>query len=150
MKKLLTFLAVLCMAVPAIAAPPKKDEKKKEKEVPDLTYTVIVGGAKDETAGEQVKAFLSAMKDVKVEECTKTGETVEATISTKMRISRSDVSKALKDKKELVVKEFKVKRPDKKTDAKKEEPKKDEPKKEEPSKVEPKKDAPAAAEKKGA
>jgi hypothetical protein len=74
-----------------------------------------------------------------VKEIAMNGDKVEAVIATKEKISRSDVSKALKDKKELSVKEFKTKRPDKPGD-KKADPKKEETKKEEPKKTgEPKK-----------
>ena len=146
MKKLITFIAALCIALPAVAAP-KKDDKGKDryakKEAPPQTWSVVVEGASSETAAEEVKAFLSGMKGVKVETIEKKENTVEAVISSKEKLSRSDVSKAIKENKELKVKEFKVKRPDKDADKKGSEktgePKKDAPKKE-GDKTEPKKD----------
>jgi len=155
MKRFIAFIAALCIALPAAAAPKKDDKgKKTEKEVPPTMWSVVVEGATDETAAETVKAFLAGIKGVKVESAEKKENTVEAVISSKEKISRSDVSKALKEKKEFKVKEFKVKRPEKekkdtgktgepKKDGDKTEPKKDgdktEPKKES-DKTEPKKD----------
>lgn len=123
MKKFIAFIAAICMAVPAIAAPPKKGDKdkSKKKEPAPVTWIVVIEGATNETAGEEVKAFLTGMKDVKVEECAKKDNTVEAVISSKNHITRGDISKAIKERKELKVKEFKVKKEEKpaKTDPKK-------------------------------
>ena len=157
MKKLIVFIAAFCMALPAVAAP-KKDDKEKDKktakEMPPQMWNVVVEGATGDTAAQEVKGFLALMKDVKVESCEIKDKTVEAVISSKMKISRADVSKALKEKKELKLKDFKLKRPDKDAD-KKEEPKKpdakpgdktEEPKKPDAKKEEPKKADPAKVE----
>ena len=154
MKKLIAFVAALCIAAPAMAAP-KKDakekDKKKEKEVPAMMWSVVVEGARAEVGGEEVKGFLSGIKGVKVESCEQKEKTVEAVISSKERVSRSDVSKALKENKDLKVKDFKVKRPDKdgekkeaeKKPAEKKESVKEEPAKTEPAKAGDKKEEPA-------
>jgi hypothetical protein len=142
MKQLIAFVAALFIAIPAVAAPKKekdkeKEDKKKTKEVPAQMWTVVVEGAKPEVGGQEVKTYLSSIKNVKVESCEQKDKIVEAVISSKERISRSDVSKVLKENKELKVKEFKVKRPDKDADKEKEkEESKEEKKTEEPKKEE--------------
>ena len=112
MKKLIVFIAALCMALPAAAAPKKdekKDDKKAAKEVPPSMWSVVVEGATGDTGAVEVKGFLASMKGVKVESCEMKEKNVEAVISSKEKISRSDVTKALKEKKELKLKDFKIK-----------------------------------------
>ena len=104
----------------------KKDDKKdpKKEEVRHL-FDVTVEGAKDAAAEADVKTFLQSIEGVKVDKCEKTDKGMEAVLSTKTKISRSDVSKALKDNKDLKVSDFKAVRPgrEKKEDAKTEEKK---------------------------
>jgi hypothetical protein len=150
MKSLIAFIAALCIALPAAAAPKKEEgkgkdkDRKMEKETPAQMWSVVVEGATGETAAQDVKAFLSLIRGVKVESSVKKDDTVEVVLSSKSRVTRSDVSRALRERKELKVKEFKSKRPDKETDQKDPDKKTDDPKKEEPKKdgdkTEPKKE----------
>ncbi len=90
----------------------KKDDKKDEKkEEVRNHFEVTVTGAKDESAEADVKTFLSSIEGVKLEKSEKTGKGIEAVLSTKTKISRGDVSKALKDNKDLKVADFKAVRP---------------------------------------
>jgi len=90
----------------------KKDEKKdpKKEEMRNL-FDVTIEGAKDATAEADVKTFLSSIEGVKVEKCEKTEKGMEAVLSTKAKLSRSDIAKALKDNKDLKVADFKAVRP---------------------------------------
>lgn len=154
MKQLIAFVAALFIALPAVAAPKKekdkeKEDKKKTKEVPAQMWTVVVEGAKPEVGGQEVKTYLSSIKGVKVETCEQKDKIVEAVISSKERVSRSDVSKVLKENKELKVKEFKVKRPDKDADKEKEKEESKEEKEKEQSKDEKEKEESKEEEKSG-
>ena len=105
----------------------KKDDKKdadKDKEEMRNHFDVTVQGAKDATAEADVKTFLSSMEGVKVEQCGKTEKGMEAVLSTKTKISRGDVAKALKDNKDLKVSDFKAVRPGRAKDVKKPDEKK--------------------------
>ena len=139
MKKLIALITALTMAATAVAAPPKKDDKSKakeadkKKEVPAMMWDVVIEGATSETAEQEVKAMLADVKGLKVESIAKKDANIEAVVSSAQRLSRSDITKAIKDNKALKVKDFKSKKPAKEGD-KKEEPKKEEPKKTEPAK----------------
>ena len=137
MKKLIALITALTMAATAVAAPPKKDDKSKEadkkKEVPAMMWDVVIEGATSETAEQEVKAMLADIKGLKVESIAKKDANIEAVVSSAQRLSRSDITKAIKDNKALKVKDFKSKKAAKEGD-KKEEPKKEEPKKTEPAK----------------
>lgn len=90
----------------------KKDDKKDPKKEELMNhFDVTVDGAKDAAAEADVKTFLNAIEGVKVEKCEKTGKGMEAVLSTKAKLTRSDISKALKDNKDLKVTDFKAVRP---------------------------------------
>ncbi len=123
MKYLLVFCLTVLFAGPAFA-----QEKK-----PEImnTYSLVIegmAGAEDATAA---KAMLAKVKDLKVDTCELKDGKIEATVTSKNRVSRNDISKALKERKEAKVKEFKQQRAGKK---KKEEAKPEAPKPEEPAK----------------
>ena len=83
-------------------------------------FEVTVTGAKDEAAESDVKTFLGSIEGVRLDKAEKTEKGIEAVLSTTTKISRADVSKALKDNKDLKVADFKAVRPgrDKKEDKK--------------------------------
>ena len=89
----------------------KDDKKKEEKEDMRNSFEITVEGAKDATAEADVKTYLQSMEGVKVDKCEKTDKGMEAVLSTKTKISRGDVAKALKDNKDLKVSDFKAVRP---------------------------------------
>ncbi len=136
MKKLLTILALAAMISPTFAAD-KKDKKEPKKEMPANMYSLVLEGTDN---AEIVKTMLSYVKDLNVESCELKDGKVEAVVSSKKRISRSDITKVQKEHKELKdikVTDLKTKRPekekkdsapDKKATDKKETPK-EEPKK---------------------
>jgi hypothetical protein len=103
----------------------RSEKKEEKKEVEPNLFEVTVEGAKDATAEADVKTYLSSIEGVKLEKSEKTGKGIEAVLSTKSKITRGDVTKALKDNKDLKVSEFKAVRPGREKDAPKEEPKKD-------------------------
>lgn len=92
----------------------KKDDKKDEKkEEVRNQFAVTITGAKDEAAEGDVKTFLSSIEGVKLEKSEKTDKGIEAVLSAgaKTKLSRGDISKALKDNADLKVAEFKAVRP---------------------------------------
>lgn len=135
MKTTLLLAALFAFTATAPAADKteeKKDRKNKnekteeKKEVAPNLFEVTVEGAKDSTAEADVKTYLSSIEGVKLEKSEKTDKGIEAVLSTKGKISRGDVSKALKDNKDLKVSDFKAVRPGREKDASKDEKKKDE------------------------
>lgn len=104
----------------------KKDDKKdpKKEEVRNL-FEVTIEGAKDEAEEADIKTYLQSIEGVKLDKCEATEKGLEAVLSTKTKITRGDVAKALKDKKELKVSDFKAVRPgrEKKEESKTEEKK---------------------------
>ena len=104
----------------------KEEEQKVEKkeEVRNL-FEVTVEGAKDATAEADVKTYLSSIEGVKLDKATKTDKGIEAVLSTRTKIARGDVAKALKDNKDLKVSDFKAVRPGREKDAPKDDKKKD-------------------------
>ena len=131
----ITLLLVALFGFTALApAADKKDDKtdrknkkeEKKEEVRNL-FEVTITGAKDEAAESDVKTFLGSIEGVKLDKAEKTEKGIEAVLSTATKISRADVSKALKDNKDLKVADFRAVRPgrekkeDKKDDKKPEE-----------------------------
>lgn len=104
----------------------KKDDKKDEKkEEVRNQFDVLITGAKDEAAEGDVKTFLASIEGVKLESSEKTDKGIAAVLSTKTKISRGDVAKALKDNADLKVAEFKVVRPGREKKEDKKDEKKD-------------------------
>ena len=132
--KITLLLVALCGFTALAPAADKKDDKpdrknkkeEKKEEVRNL-FEVTITGAKDEAAESDVKTFLGSIEGVKLDKAEKTEKGIEAVLSTATKISRADVSKALKDNKDLKVADFRAVRPgrekkeDKKDDKKPEE-----------------------------
>ncbi|MDB6135005.1 MAG: hypothetical protein JWM59_3248 [Verrucomicrobiales bacterium] len=130
-------LAALTVTAPAAdrkSSRPEKEEKAKKE--PVLSYfTFVLEGAKDETIADLSKTVIGGIKDLKIMSWTKGDKGYEAKVSTTAaRLSRGDITKALKDskslkdEKDLKVADFKSVRPDKdekKADDKKADDKKD-------------------------
>ncbi len=102
----------------------KKDDKKEVKEAVRNLFSVVVDGAKDEAAESDLKAYLSSIEGATLDKSEKTSKGIEAVLSSAGKLSRSDVSKALKDNKDLKVTEFKALRPARDKDEKKPDDKK--------------------------
>lgn len=104
----------------------KKDDKKDDKkEEVRNQFEVLVTGAKDEAAEGDVKTFLASIEGVKLDSSEKTDKGIAAVLSTKGKISRGDVAKALKDNADLKVAEFKAVRPGREKKEDKKDEKKD-------------------------
>jgi hypothetical protein len=75
----------------------KKEKKEEKKEEVRNLFEVTVTGAKDEAAESDVKTFLGSIEGVRLDKAEKTEKGMEAVLSSTTKISRADVSKALKD-----------------------------------------------------
>ena len=137
MKKFLILLTSIALAAGFTNAAEKKDRKNDKddkypkKEAVFNNFSVVIEGAKDKTEEDIISTALHELKDVKIEGFKKGEKGVEAVLITKNRLSRGDVSKVLKDNKDLKgnkdlkITEFKAVRPDKDKDEKKDDKKDD-------------------------
>ncbi len=134
-----TLLLVALFGFPALAPaadtkddkPDRKNKKEEKKEEVRNLFEVTVTGAKDEAAESDVKTFLGSIEGVKLDKAEKTEKGIEAVLSSATKISRADVSKALKDNKDLKIADFKAVRPGREKKEDKKEDKKDDKKPEE-------------------
>ena len=88
----------------------KKDDKKEEEKKEEIRngFSLTIEGAKDTAAEDELKTFLQSVEGTLIVKYEKGEKGMEAIMSTKGRLSRGDISKAIKTNKDLKVSEFKA------------------------------------------